>query len=95
MARICLAVMIAGQLQFPQGAGDRLPAIILQHGSGADDDYVPVAPCRAYFERLHVTVNGGSLSTCRSIRSMTLQQLCQNYMTLCVRIGKIRPENRR
>ena len=39
MARICLAVMIAGQLQFPQGAGDRLPAIILQHGSGADDDY--------------------------------------------------------
>jgi len=27
-------VMIAGQLRFPQGAPGRLPAIILQHGSG-------------------------------------------------------------
>ena len=28
------AVMIAGQLRFPQGASGRLPAVILQHGSG-------------------------------------------------------------
>src|SRR6266550_5473688 len=28
------AVTIAGQLRFPQGASGRLPAVILQHGSG-------------------------------------------------------------
>ena len=28
------AVAIAGQLRFPQGASGRLPAVILQHGSG-------------------------------------------------------------
>src|SRR5262249_28851995 len=28
------AVTIAGQLRFPQGAPGRLPAVILQHGSG-------------------------------------------------------------
>jgi dienelactone hydrolase len=28
------AVAIAGQLRFPQGASSRLPAVILQHGSG-------------------------------------------------------------
>ena len=28
------SVAIAGQLRFPQGASGRLPAVILQHGSG-------------------------------------------------------------
>jgi cephalosporin-C deacetylase-like acetyl esterase len=31
------AVAIAGQLRFPQGAADRLPAVILQHGSGGSN----------------------------------------------------------